>query len=68
LKRVAEGKSNKIIFPLELSRLASLVSEQSGWKKGEHDSIAKSLLDAYLERQKESLDKPSPSDSGEEKK
>ena len=42
LKRVAEGKSNKIIFPLELSRLASFVSEQSGWKhKGDYDSIAK---------------------------
>ncbi len=30
LKKISEGKSNKIIFPLELSRLASLLSSKLG--------------------------------------
>ncbi len=60
LKHVAEGKSNKIIFPLELSRLANYISEKSGWaksEKGELDEIAKTLLQSYHEQQKESMDK-----------
>ncbi|MEM4254813.1 MAG: SPFH domain-containing protein [Candidatus Norongarragalinales archaeon] len=60
LKRVAEGKSNKIIFPLELSRLANYISEKAGWsrgEKGEFDEIAKTLLAAYHEQQKETMNK-----------
>ena len=61
LKRVAEGKSNKIIFPLELTRLATYISEKSGWTdKGERkdfEEIAKTLLASYHVQQKESMDK-----------
>ncbi|HIH20067.1 TPA: hypothetical protein HA244_02255 [Candidatus Micrarchaeota archaeon] len=57
LKRVAEGKSTKIIFPLELSRLVNLISEKSGWKKGEYDDIAKTLVQAYQQEQKQALEK-----------
>lgn len=72
LKRVAEGKSNKIIFPLELSRLATYISEKSGWsRKDEKENLAdlaKTLVEAYREQQKESLDKKLPPDSETEKK
>ena len=57
LKKMAEGKSTKIIFPLELSRLANIISEKSGWKKGEYDDIAKTLIAAYQQEQKQVLDK-----------
>ena len=66
LKRVADGKSNKIIFPLELSRLANVVSEQAGWQKKDYEGIAKSLVDEYTKRQKDSLD--SANEDKEEKK
>ncbi|MFH1056261.1 MAG: SPFH domain-containing protein [Candidatus Micrarchaeota archaeon] len=63
LKKMAEGKSTKIIFPLELSRLANVISERSGWKQGEFDDVAKTLLEAYKEQQKEALDKaPEPAE------
>jgi len=61
LKRVADGKSNKIIFPLELTRLATYISEKSGWtdkvEKKDFEEIAKTLLASYHLQQKESMDK-----------
>ena len=64
LKKVAEGKSNKIIFPLELSRLAGFISEKAGWRKGEdYENIAKTLVQAYQEQQKEALDSQQESKS-----
>lgn len=55
LKRIADGKANKIIFPLELSRLANLLADKS--KGGEdYSSIANGLISAYQKQQKEALD------------
>ncbi len=66
LKRIADGKSNKIIFPLELTRLATVIAEKSGWAKKEEpsgfDEIARSLVEAYRTQQKETLDKKIPSE------
>lgn len=65
LKKVAEGKSNKIIFPLELSRLASFISSQSGWnksapgEKSDFEDTVKMLVESYRSQQKELLDKRS---------
>ncbi|MEK6953681.1 MAG: stomatin-like protein [Candidatus Micrarchaeota archaeon] len=61
LKKISEGKSNKIIFPLELSRLASNIAnsltpdkEKQAVKYGE---IIEDLKKAYLEKQKDALEK-----------
>lgn len=53
LKTIANGKSNKIIFPLELSRLASNLANQTG---GKFDEAASNLVRAYMQQQKQSLD------------
>lgn len=61
LKRISEGRSNKIIFPLELSRLASnIASSLSGDKKDsgrKYDEILEELKKAYLDKQKDALEK-----------
>ncbi|PIT85440.1 hypothetical protein COU36_03250, partial [Candidatus Micrarchaeota archaeon CG10_big_fil_rev_8_21_14_0_10_59_7] len=58
LKKLAEGKSNKIIFPLELSHLASKLSGKMGAseKKMDYGNVVEGLIDAYREKQKEELD------------
>ncbi|MCX6767382.1 MAG: SPFH domain-containing protein [Candidatus Micrarchaeota archaeon] len=65
LKKISEGRSNKIIFPLELSHLASLLSGRlvappaGGKQKAEpsFEETAKALLDAYVEKKKELIEK-----------
>lgn len=55
LKKVSEGKSNKIIFPLELSRLASNIADTltPDRKEGrKYEDILEDLKKAYLEKQK----------------
>lgn len=64
LKKISEGRSNKIIFPLELSHLASMLAgkltEQQ--KKGEiegrpdYEQIISALQDAYTQKKKEIID------------
>ncbi|VVB68299.1 Stomatin [Candidatus Norongarragalina meridionalis] len=57
LKKLAEGKSNKIIFPLELSHLASKLSgTMKGGNKTDYGSVVEGLIDSYREKQKEELD------------
>ncbi len=56
LKKISEGKSNKIIFPLELSRLANLLSSKMGGK-GEYEDVARQLVDAYAKQQKQLMDR-----------
>ena len=60
LKRIADGKANKIIFPLELTRLANTLA--TGGKGGETDypKIAESLIAAYREQQKRAIDSKLP--------
>ena len=60
LKKISEGKSNKIIFPLELTRLANTLA--TGGKGGETDypKIAESLIAAYREQQKRAIDSKLP--------
>ena len=53
LKIIANGKSNKIIFPLELSRMAAHLADQTG---GKFEDTAQSLVKAYMEQQREKLD------------
>src|SRR3989344_5410776 len=60
LKRVSEGRSNKIIFPLELSRLASNIANSLPGDKKESpnfEQILEGLKKAYLEKQKDALEK-----------
>ena len=59
LKKIADGRSTKIIFPLELSRLASVISGKMGGKqsKQDYEQLLESLLQAYNEKQKEALSK-----------
>jgi regulator of protease activity HflC (stomatin/prohibitin superfamily) len=81
LKQIAQGKSNKIIFPLELSHLASMLSGKMG-VPGHHkrdepaagassfEETAKALLDAYVEKKKyllESGNEPVPEDAKKKK-
>ncbi|PIO06049.1 hypothetical protein COT29_02900 [Candidatus Micrarchaeota archaeon CG08_land_8_20_14_0_20_59_11] len=56
LKKLAEGKSNKIIFPLELSHLASKLSGKMSGERKDYGQIAQDLLAAYTEKQKEEFD------------
>jgi len=67
LKKISEGKSNKIIFPLELSHLATMFSGRlgqpaAGGKKAEgapaqsFEDAAKALLDAYVEKKRQALE------------
>ena len=67
LKRIADGKANKIIFPLELSRLANILADKS--KGGEdYASIAKGLINTYQKQQKEALDaQPEEAEAGNAK-
>ncbi|MFH0922441.1 MAG: SPFH domain-containing protein [Candidatus Micrarchaeota archaeon] len=53
LKIIANGKSNKIIFPLELSRMAAHLADQTG---GQFEDTAQSLVKAYMEQQRQKLD------------
>jgi regulator of protease activity HflC (stomatin/prohibitin superfamily) len=53
LKIIANGKSNKIIFPLELSRMAAHLADQTG---GKFEDTAQSLVKAYMEQQRQKLD------------
>ncbi|MGC8850732.1 MAG: SPFH domain-containing protein [Candidatus Micrarchaeia archaeon] len=78
LKKISEGRSNKIIFPLELSHLASMLSgklaEQE--KKGEiegkpdYEQILAALQEAYTQKKREILDEAPSAAAGvqEEKK
>lgn len=65
LKKISEGKSNKIIFPLELSHLASLLSGKLGQAHAgaakekapsTFEETAKSLLEAYMEKNRQMID------------
>lgn len=60
LKKISEGKSNKIIFPLELTKFANFLSTHV--KKGEEpitkekiDDITKTLIEAYTTEQMKKL-------------
>ncbi|MFH0971198.1 MAG: SPFH domain-containing protein [Candidatus Micrarchaeota archaeon] len=61
LKKISEGKSNKIIFPLELSKLASNVAASMGGDSKDKDKmymeIFEGLKKAYIEKQKDLLNK-----------
>ncbi len=61
LKKISEGRASKIIFPLELSRLASTIAEgTSGGKKEQkmkYEEILEELKAAYIEKQKNALEK-----------
>ncbi|MEK6843233.1 MAG: SPFH domain-containing protein [Candidatus Micrarchaeota archaeon] len=66
LKKISDGKSNKIIFPLELTRLATTIAEgltknkdDQGKKYGE---ILEGLKNAYNDQQKEQMDKTEKKD------
>lgn len=59
LKTISEGKSNKIIFPLEFSHLASMLSGKI--PKGEenkmnYDELVKSFLSNYNEKKKKVIE------------
>ncbi|NYZ75360.1 SPFH domain-containing protein [Candidatus Micrarchaeota archaeon] len=64
LKKISEGKSNKIIFPLELSHLASMLSGKLTEKqvKGEitakpdYSEIINSLVEAYKEKKRDIIE------------
>ncbi len=63
LKKISEGRSNKIIFPLELSHLASLLSGRLGppkpgkeERRPSFDEAVKALLDAYVEKKRQLLE------------
>ncbi|MFH1257987.1 MAG: SPFH domain-containing protein [Candidatus Micrarchaeota archaeon] len=70
LKKVSEGRSNKIIFPLELSRLASNIASTISPDKKEqgknYEDIIEKLKQAYFEKQREALDKGKNSDKKED--
>ncbi|MBI5036929.1 hypothetical protein HZC09_06340 [Candidatus Micrarchaeota archaeon] len=70
LKRIADGKSNKILFPIELTHLATVLAGELGkrGKKVDAEDIAKELLDAYLNKQKEILDNAPEKQPGKKKK
>jgi regulator of protease activity HflC (stomatin/prohibitin superfamily) len=60
LKAISEGKSNKIIFPLEFSHLASMLSgkiPQGKEEKINYDELIKDFLNNYKEKKKEILEK-----------
>lgn len=57
LKKIAQGKSNKIIFPLELSSLASSLSGKLHKGKINYEEALEALQDAYVEKQKELFDR-----------
>lgn len=57
LKKIAQGKSNKIIFPLELSSLAQSLSGKLHKGKVSYDDAVEALLEAYTEKQKELFEK-----------
>ncbi|MFH1107555.1 MAG: SPFH domain-containing protein [Candidatus Micrarchaeota archaeon] len=57
LKKIAQGKSNKIIFPLELTSLAAGLSSKLHKGKISYDDALEGLLAAYTEKQKELMDK-----------
>ncbi|MFH1750248.1 MAG: SPFH domain-containing protein [Candidatus Micrarchaeota archaeon] len=61
LKRISEGKSNKLIFPLELSRLANNIADSispNGKEQAKnYDEILGGLKKAYIDRQKSALEK-----------
>ncbi len=56
LKKISEGKSNKIIFPLELTKFAQFLSSHvkkdgSELSKDQMDQITKTLIETYLAEQ-----------------
>ncbi len=58
LKKIGEGKSSKIIFPLELTHLATVISKEAGLSKGGEGSsgmadAAKAFVEACREKGKE---------------
>ncbi|MFH1199432.1 MAG: SPFH domain-containing protein [Candidatus Micrarchaeota archaeon] len=57
LKKIAQGKSNKIIFPLELTSLAQTLSGKLHKGKPGYDDALEALLAAYTEKRRELLDK-----------
>lgn len=61
LKKIADGRSNKIIFPLELSRLASTIASSLSPDKSEqqkkYSEVLEELKKAYVEKQKDLLAK-----------
>lgn len=50
LKRIADGKATKIVFPLELMHLANRLSADVGGKGANDSKLAQELIRAYLER------------------
>lgn len=60
LKAISEGKSNKIIFPLEFSHLASMLSGKIPQSKEggnvNYDELVKTFLNSYKEKKKEVLE------------
>ncbi len=61
LKTISDGKSNKIIFPLEFSHLASMLSGKIPQNKGDenkinYDQLIKEFLNNYKEKKKEVIE------------
>jgi regulator of protease activity HflC (stomatin/prohibitin superfamily) len=60
LKTISEGKSNKIIFPLEFSHLASMLSGKipkgDEGSKINYDELVKSFLSNYNEKKKKVIE------------
>ncbi|NUN11450.1 hypothetical protein HUU53_02295 [Candidatus Micrarchaeota archaeon] len=57
LKQISQGKSNKIIFPLELSRLATNLSDNMNpGKKIDYNAVIQSFLESYQETKAKTLE------------
>ncbi len=58
LKNIAEGKSTKLIYPLELSHLAASISKKiKPETKGEYESVVNDLIKTYIDEKKKTLEK-----------
>lgn len=69
LQKISDGKSNKIIFPLELSHLASLLAGKIGGKQEvDYEKTIKDLVASYAEKQARALDDKVPVGEEEEHK
>ncbi|MFH1780195.1 MAG: SPFH domain-containing protein [Candidatus Micrarchaeota archaeon] len=56
LKQIASGKSNKIIFPLELSSMAASISKAMKGEKTDNAEIINNLLTSYQEARAKNFD------------
>ncbi len=52
LKKMADGRANKILFPLELTDLAKRLSSKMDSGPSNYDAIARNLIDAFGREQK----------------